>query len=99
MNKIKISACFCDIPLKKLIQLVRMRFVEGIQTEELMKQMKSGKDRDYVATISLLDVREEDVLKIVELEYPSIAEHLLSCRSRAIEILEREKVRSHEKDD
>lgn len=88
MDKIKISVCFCQIPEEKLIQFVRMRFIEKTPTLELMKQMESAKDREYLATIALLDVKEEDILRSVEATDPSIMTHLLSCRQAAKKVLE-----------
>lgn len=87
MNKIKVSVCYCGIPLKKLTELVRLRFVEGIATQELMKQMKSEKERQYLATIALLDVNEKDLIHMVEAEKPDQLRHFLDCRAHALEIL------------
>ena len=100
MNKIKISACFCEIPLKKLIPLVRMRYEEGIETQELMRRIESQRDREYLATIALLDVEEKDVMNLVDAADPSLLQHLLSCRLRAKQILKRRHVQipEHEED-
>lgn len=87
MGKIKVSVCYCGIPFKKLAELVRLRFVEGIATQELMKQMKSEKDREYLATIALLDVSEKDLIHMVEAEKPDQLRHFLDCRAHALEIL------------
>ena len=86
-NKIKATACYCQIPIKKLMELVRMRFIENVQTEELMKQMKSEKEREYLATIALLDVGEKDLIHMVEAEKPEQLRHFLDCRAHALEIL------------
>lgn len=89
-DKIKISTCFCQIPVEKLTQLVRMRFIEGVPTQELMKRMESAKDREYLATVALLDVKEDVLEEVVQAEDPSLMTHLLSCRAMAMEILEHE---------
>lgn len=86
-KKIKITTCYCQIPMKRLIELVEMRFVKGIQTEELMKQMKTEKDREYLATVALLDVSDQDLLQLIEAGGPVQPEHLLACRQRAKKIL------------
>ena len=86
-NKIKATACYCKIPMQRLIELVKMRFVENIQTEELMKQMKSEKEREDLATIALLDVSEKDLIHMVEAEKPDQLRHFLACRAEALEIL------------
>lgn len=87
MEKVKASACYCRIPFKKLAELVRLRFVDGVQTEELMKRMRSEKEREYLATIALLDVSEKDLIHMVEAEKPDELRHFLDCRAHAIEIL------------
>lgn len=97
-EKVKISACFCQIPVEKLVSLVRMRFVEGIPTQELMKKMESKKDREYLATVSLLDVRKDLLLQVVEAEDHSLLGHLLSCRERAKEILAAQQIRVKERE-
>lgn len=86
-TKIKVTTCYCQIPMKKLLELVRMRFVENIQTEELMKQMKTEKEREYLATVALLDVSEKDLIHMVEAEKPDQLRHFLDCRVHAREIL------------
>lgn len=88
-NKIKVTACYCKIPMRRLVELVKMRFVENIQTEELMKQMKSETEREYLATIALLDVSEKDLIHMVEAEKPDQLRHFLDCRAHALEILEK----------
>ena len=86
-KKIKIMACYCQIPMKKLIELVKMRFVENIQTEELMKQMKTEKEREYLATVALLDVSDQELMTMIESGGPVQPDHLLACRQRAKNIL------------
>lgn len=87
MEKIKLSTCYCKIPFETLKELVRLRFVEGVQTEELMKQMKTEKEREYVATVALLDVSEKDLIHMAEAEKPDQLRHFLDCRAHALEIL------------
>ena len=90
MEKMRFSQCFCDIPRAKLHELVRRRFVQGIPTMELMKQMKTEKGREDVATVALLDVKKEDLVKNVEVDDPEKLKHLLACHSDAKEMLAKE---------
>ncbi|OGX04148.1 MAG: hypothetical protein A3G87_00175 [Omnitrophica bacterium RIFCSPLOWO2_12_FULL_50_11] len=87
MEKVKASVCYCRIPFRKLAELVRLRFVEGFQTEELMKRMKSEREREYLATVALLDVSEKDLIHMIEAEKPDELRHFLDCRAHALEIL------------
>jgi hypothetical protein len=87
MRKVEVSKCYCQIPLKKLVELVKMRFVEGVQTEELMKRLKSEDEREYLATVALLDVNEKDLTTMFETERSFDLQHLLACRAKAKEIL------------
>lgn len=86
-KKTKVTVCYCQIPMKKLIELVKMRFVENIQTEELMKQMKTEKEREYLATVALLDVSDQELITMIEAGGPVQLDHLLACRQRAKNIL------------
>ncbi len=64
-----------------------MRFVENIQTEELMKQMKTEKEREYLATVALLDVSDQELVSMIDSGGPVQPDHLLACRQRAKNIL------------
>lgn len=88
MDKIKISSCYCDIPLKKLVKLTRMRFIDRIETEEIMNRLTSQVDKEYLAVVALLDVNEKDLIHLVEAENPDQLQHFLACRNRTKEILE-----------
>lgn len=88
MHKIKISSCYCKIPLKKLVKLTRMRFIDRIETQEIMNRLSSQEDREYLAVVALLDVSEKDLVPLVEAENPDQLQHFLACRSRTKEILE-----------
>ncbi|OGW87482.1 MAG: hypothetical protein A3A81_03875 [Omnitrophica bacterium RIFCSPLOWO2_01_FULL_45_10b] len=86
-QKKKVTVCYCQIPMKKLIELVRMRFVENIQTEELMKRMNTDQEREYLATVALLDVSDQELVSMIEAGGPVQPDHLLACRQRAKNIL------------
>lgn len=86
VKKVKISTCYCDIPSDKLMELVRMRFVEGIGTEELMARMKTQKEREYLATVALLDVKDSQLLDLIEKDSAVDIQHFLACRELAKKI-------------
>lgn len=88
MEKTPVHICYCHIPLKKLVQLVRLRYVQGVPTEELMKSMKTKEEKEYLTAVALLDVKQRDLVQMVEIESPSQLKHLLDCRSHTKEILE-----------
>jgi len=87
VKKIQVSACYCEIPREKLFELVRRRFIDGTATQELMKEMPTEKDREYLATVALLDVKEEDLVEMVEAKDPSRLRHILGCRAGTKQIL------------
>lgn len=87
MKRIKVSTCYCSIPFEKLSELVHLRFIVGMETEEIMKQLASPKDREYLATVALLDVSSEALNEVAETEDPALAGHLFGCREKALQIL------------
>ena len=87
VEKIKLSLCYCHIPLEKLSQLVYLRYIVGMETGELMKEFPSQQDREYLAALALLDVPSESLEKVVQTEDPSLIAHLFGCRERAFKIL------------
>lgn len=83
-----IHLCYCQIPVDKLRNIARRRFVEGIPTNELMKQMKSQKEKDYLTTIALLNVKLEDLPQLIPHDNPMLLRHLLDCRDHVKYLLE-----------
>ncbi|MBI2166945.1 MAG: hypothetical protein HYU34_01735 [Candidatus Omnitrophica bacterium] len=87
MKKIKLSTCFCRIPFEKLSELVHLRFIVGMETEEIMKQLPSREDRERLAAVALLDVDPANLEAAIETEDPMLAKHLFGCREKALKIL------------
>jgi hypothetical protein len=87
-EKTKVHLCYCQIPEDKLKEIARLRFVQGIPTERLMKQLKTQKEKEYLAAIALLDVKLQDIPKTVSVDEPFILQHLLDCRGHVREMLE-----------
>ncbi len=88
MKKSKIHQCYCQIPEDKLVELADLRFVKKIPTEVLMEKMHTEKDKEYLATVALLDVKIENLRDCCEVENPLILQHLLACRDSVKDILE-----------
>jgi hypothetical protein len=86
-KKVKVATCYCKIPIKKLIELVKMRFVDCVGTEELMAKMKTEREREYLATVALLDVKDSDLLEMIEGDSAVEPQHLFACREQAKKIL------------
>lgn len=96
MERVKISKCYCEIPLKKLVKIARLRFVDHVGTQELMNQVSSEEDRECVTIVALLDVKENDLIEMLQDEEPSKQRHILSCRERTKAILERYEIKVEE---
>ena len=85
----KAHLCYCQIPENKLKELARLRFIEKVPTEEMMKQCKDEKQREFVATIALLDVELKDLPAAIP-DNPQLLRHLIDCRDHALDILNAE---------
>ena len=87
MEKSHIHLCYCQIPEDKLKEIARLRFVEGISTEDLMERMETDKEKSYVATVALLDVPVNELPKLVPQGEPMLLKHLLDCRDHVKHVL------------
>jgi hypothetical protein len=87
VKKINIQACYCKIPRRKLLELVRLHFVDGIPTEQLMKRAKTRREREYLATVALLDLHNGTLESIVDVDKPLDLSHFLSCHAQTRGIL------------
>ena len=90
--------CYCQIPEDKLKELARLRFIEGIPTEEIMDRLKTAREKEYLAAVALLDVKVTDLPKIVPETQKNILFHLVDCRYHVKCILEDAGIRIEEKD-
>ena len=88
MAKVKIHCCYCDIPYDRLKELAQMRFVNGITTTELIKQMTSDREREYAAIVALLHISEEDLAQVIWTQDENRSLHFLDCRRHAKKLLE-----------
>jgi len=80
--------CYCQIPEDKLKELARLRYIEGIPTEELMARLKTPEERNYLAAIALLDVPAESLGRVVPGTEPGLLRHLFDCRYHVKFLLE-----------
>ena len=87
VKKINIQACYCKIPRRKLLELVRLHFVDGIPTEQLMKKARTRREREYLATVALLDLHNGTLEEIVDVDKPLDLPHFLTCHAHTREIL------------
>lgn len=83
---LKPHICYCQIPEDALQRIAKRRFVDGIETERLMEELKTDEERSYLAAIALLDVKPEDLPKIVP-DNPALVRHLYDCRFHVLLIL------------
>ncbi len=86
-TKHEVHLCYCMIPEDALIAIARQRYVEKIPTETLMEQYPSRAAKEYVAAIALLDVKAEDLPKVVPVSDPELLRHLLDCRGHVKDYL------------
>ncbi len=88
MENLRIHHCYCEIPEEVLKRIAFLRYVEGVPTEDLMARAGSQKEREFIATVALLDVDPEKLPSLVETERPDLLTHLHDCRAHILSFLE-----------
>lgn len=73
--------------LRKLAKLVRLRFVAGKSTGEIMKQMKTGADRKTLVAVACLDLKDQDFEAAIASEDPALRSDLWVLRRNAYYLL------------
>lgn len=79
--------CYCQVPEDKLKSFATRRFIDNIPTEVLMCELEDPKDREALAAVALLDVKPEDLPKVIP-DNPALLMHLYDCRFHVRAILE-----------
>ena len=73
--------------LRKIVRLVRLRFIAGKSTGEIMGLLKSEEDRKTMVAVACLDLKDKDFEALVAAESPSVRSELIALRQRASLIL------------
>ena len=85
--------CFHDIPRDRLEMLARLKYVEGLQTIDLVKHSESSVEREEVMAVCLLNLSPERLRQTLSRGQPlSPAQeigirHTLQCQQEAIDYL------------
>lgn len=80
------KSCFCEIPSQELLALAKKKFLKGLSTQELMAKAQSEKEKDYIATLALMDLSEKELKKFIRQGMREL-EHVFSCRDKTIAVL------------
>lgn len=78
--------CFCDIPLRELESWARRRYIDGVETVDLMKEAETADDRAAIAVVALLTADEAFVMEQLQALEAS-DHHALDCRAEIVAIL------------
>ena len=78
-ERLRTDKCYCDIPRHRLAYLVQEHFIHHVPTPEIMNRMNTPEEREEVAVVALLDVPQEEVVRMLELERPEKMLHWLKC--------------------
>lgn len=82
-----LHVCYCQIPREELERLARLKYVDRVDTGQLMNAARDEKEREYIAAVSLLDVDVSEIPKLVPRDEPALLQHLLDCRDHVLHIL------------
>lgn len=73
------ARCFCQLPLSALWPWARRKYVERATTMQLLEQARTPEERDAVGIVALLDLPDEDILRLLRpLADPAC--DILACR-------------------
>jgi len=71
--------CFCQITMDELTGWARKRYLEQIPTIRLLSLAKSPQQREAVSIVALLDVADDEVIRMLTPLTPSGC-NILACR-------------------
>lgn len=71
--------CYCDIPREWLGYLITQHYVHKVPTPELMAQLDTPEQKEWLAIVALLDVPRQHLLDHLRLEAPEKMTHWLAC--------------------
>jgi hypothetical protein len=74
-----VRRCFCQIAVRELIRWARLKYVEGVSTVELLRLAADHQEREAIGIVALLDVPDEDMVRILSPLAPSYC-NVLTCR-------------------
>lgn len=78
--------CFCDVPRPRLEDLARRRYLDGLGTLDLLCDVETAEEKEWVCLVGLLDVSPATLAGILQGD-PDRLLHVLSCRGEAIDWL------------
>ena len=73
--------------LHRVGEFVRMRFIDGRSTGEIMGTLRSEADRRAMAAVASLDLPQKDFEALIAAEQPAMRSDLLAVRQSAWHIL------------
>ena len=84
------TECLGDYSFEKIAFYARKRFIEGCNTIELMEAASSDREREQIALVSLLDVKDDEVRDLrLSCRYAGQCK-VTDCRDRLKRLLEAE---------
>lgn len=79
--------CFCQVPKDRLEKLARQKYVEGLQTVNLVKQTVSPVEREEMMAVCLLNLSPEKLRETLSRDPEEVVRHTLQCQQDAIRYL------------
>ena len=88
MRKIQPKRCFCHYTAKELIKYLKLRYIENIPTVELINNAKDNEEKEKIALVGMIDVKEEAFFRLAA-KNPKEKAHIIGCRAESMKILEK----------
>ncbi len=82
-----LTKCFCQIPVEKIEQWAKERYINKRATVDLLCSTTNAEDRHAITAVALLDVEESTLIKMMgDINMPD--HHMLHCREKAKKIVD-----------
>ncbi len=79
--------CFCQYTEEELLPWVIKKYLEHVETLDLLTSTDDLTEREIISIVALLDVDEETLLTVMK-NVPRDKEHIIKCRNNARSLLD-----------
>ncbi len=87
MSQLLPTHSFCQFTEEELLPWVIKKFMEHVETLDLLTSTDDLTEREIISVVALLDVDEDTLLSVVQ-NVPRDKEYIIKCRNNARSLLD-----------